>query len=103
MPNLLKYAFDINPLDSDGNGGPAMSFYMEGGHTYMALTYRRNIAAADLTYDVQVSTTLSPGSWTTTPVPDEILGQDPSTGDLFIRRSIDITGMPEEFMRLNVW
>jgi hypothetical protein len=103
MPNLLKYAFDIDPLTSGGNGGPALSFFSEGGRNYMALIYRRNIAATDLIYDVQVSTTLSPGSWVTTASPEEVLGQDPSSGDLYIRRSIDITGMPGEFMRLNIW
>jgi hypothetical protein len=103
MPNLLKYAFDINPLVSNGSGGPALTFYSQSGRNYMALTYRRNIEATDLIYDVQVNSSLSPASWTTVVAPEEILGQDPSTGDLYIQRSIDITGMPEEFMRLNIW
>jgi hypothetical protein len=103
MANRLKYAFDINPQTSAGSGAPVLSFYTEAGRNYMALTYRRNSAVTDLIYDVQVSTTLTPGSWVTTTTPEEVLGQDPSTGDLFIRRSIDITGLPEEFMRLNIW
>jgi len=103
MANRLKYAFDINPQTSAGNGAPVLSFYTGSGRNYMALTYRRNSAVTDLIYDVQVSNTLTPGSWVTTATPEEVLGQDPSTGDLFIRRSIDITGMPEEFMRLNIW
>ena len=103
MPNLLKYAFDINPLSSGTNNGPNLSFYSSGGRNYMALTYRQNILATDLTYDVQTSTSLSPSSWTTVTVPQSIIGQDQTTGDLYIQRSIDITGMPEEFMRLNVW
>jgi sugar lactone lactonase YvrE len=103
MPNLLKYAFDINPLSSGTNGWPSLSFYNTAGRNYMALTYRRNIAATDLIYDVQVSTSLSPSSWTTTTVPEDIIGQDQSSGDLYIRRSIDITGLSSEFMRLNVW
>jgi hypothetical protein len=50
-----------------------------------------------------VSSTLSLGSWTTTVSPEEIIGEDSSTGDLYIRRIVDITGVPQEFMRLNVW
>jgi len=103
MANLLKYAFDINPLQSDGTGGPVLSFYTEGGRNYMALTYRRNSMVTDLIYDVQVTPAISLANWATVSVPEEVMGQDASTGDLFIRRSIDITGMPEEFMRLNVW
>jgi sugar lactone lactonase YvrE len=103
MPNLLKYAFDINPLSSGTSGRPALSFYSSSGRNYMALTYRRNILATDLIYDVQVNSTLNPASWTTVTVPEQIIGQDQTTGDLYIQRSIDITGMPEEFMRLNVW
>jgi hypothetical protein len=103
IANLLKYAFDINPQDSNGTGLPTQTFYSQGGQEYMALVYRRNIEATDLIYDVQVSTSLSPSSWVTTSAPEVILGQDPATGDLFVQRSIDITGMPVEFMRLNVW
>jgi hypothetical protein len=104
LPNLLKYAFDINPLTSAGSSGqPALTFFSENGHDYMALLYRRNSAVTDLIYDVQVSATLTPASWTTVDSPEEVLGQDPATGDLFIRRSIDITGMPAEFMRLNIY
>jgi sugar lactone lactonase YvrE len=104
LPNLLKYAFDINPLTSAGSSGqPALTFFSENGHDYMALVYRRNSAVTDLIYDLQVSTTLTPASWTTVDSPEEVLGQDPATGDLFIRRSVDITGMPVEFMRLNIW
>jgi hypothetical protein len=103
MANLLKYAFDIDPMTPGGSGGPAVSFFNESGHNYMALTYRRNSAATDLSYDVQVSTTLTLGSWVSVDSPEEIMGQNPATGDLFIRRRVDVTGMPVEFMRLNVW
>jgi hypothetical protein len=103
MPNLLKYAFDISPLASGTNEGPTLSYYSGNGRNYMSLTYRRNILATDLTYDVQTNTTLSPSTWTTVTVPETIIGQDQSNGDLYIQRTLDITGMPEEFMRLNVW
>ena len=68
----------------------------------MALVYHRNSAVTDLTYDVQVSSNLAPGSWSTINSPEQVLGQDPASGDLIIQRAVDITNTPEEFMRINI-
>jgi len=54
IPNLLKYAFNLNPMTGCASGLPAAS--VEGGN--MTLVYLQNDAAADLTYTVEQTTDL---------------------------------------------
>jgi subtilase family serine protease len=55
IPNLLKYALNLNPL-ADGAGGlPVGSLIAIGGTDYLTLTYRQVILATDITYIPEVS------------------------------------------------
>lgn len=62
LPNLLEYALNFDPLSADPSANhPSASTV--GGH--LAFTFTRDPARNTLTYEVQASPDLSPGSWTT--------------------------------------
>jgi len=55
IPNLMKYALDLDPMANGSGGLPAGSMMAIGGSNYIVLTYTQLIAATDLTYIPQVS------------------------------------------------
>jgi len=66
MPNGLEYAFDLSPLVADEPGLPAFqlqSHSVNGTNgTYLTVQFKRQLGAANLTYDLQGSPDLL--SWT---------------------------------------
>ena len=75
VSNLLKYAFNLNPLVPNRSGLPVVGTIMSGGSQYLTTTYTTRPLAGDLTYSVQASTDLvnwtaitTPAAATTTPV-----------------------------------
>jgi hypothetical protein len=62
VSNLLKYAFNLNPLLPARNGLPVTATTTSGGSQYLTITYTTQPQANDLTYSVQVSTNLV--TWT---------------------------------------
>lgn len=61
IPNLLKYALNLNPYLSGINGLPSNTLITTGSGNYLTITYTQVPAATDITYTVQVSTDLH--SW----------------------------------------
>ncbi len=55
IPNLLKYAFNLNPLANCVNAMPVESVMTAGGTNYLTLTYTQDIFASDVTYMPEVS------------------------------------------------
>jgi hypothetical protein len=55
IPNLLKYALNLNPMVSGVSGLPQGSMMSSGGNNYLALSYTQVISATDLTYIPEVS------------------------------------------------
>lgn len=60
VPNLMEYALNLNPMVVDVNHLPQSA--PEENATFV-FTYRRNVAATELTYQVQATETLSSGNW----------------------------------------
>jgi len=56
IPNLLKYALNLNPWVVGDSGLPVMSIVATGSGNYLTLTYPEVLSATDITYTVQVST-----------------------------------------------
>jgi hypothetical protein len=54
IPNLLKYAFNLNPMCSGVSALPTSSIIASGGNTYLTLTYTQVISAGDITYTPEV-------------------------------------------------
>jgi hypothetical protein len=92
--NLLKYAFNVNPLTP--NTGELPTIKMSGGN--LLLTFLQNDAATDLMYTVQQSTDLvtwTPSNATLTTLSD--IG-----GTSTIQASLPTHGVPMLMLRLSV-
>lgn len=63
IPNLLEYAFALDPLVASINGLPAGSLTENRGTNFLTLRFQRPVAATDLTYTVLVGDNLS--AWNT--------------------------------------
>jgi hypothetical protein len=59
IPNLLKYAFNLNPTESEVQGLPVASMMAPGdGKSYLTISYTQLQSATDILYTVQVSSDL---------------------------------------------
>ena len=97
ITNLMKYALGLDPM-ACGNGGlPSAS--PQGG--YLTLTYRKNKQAADVTYTVQATDSLTSGAWLPATM---VLGQsDEGTyWNITVRDTVPLGQHPHRFMRLQV-
>jgi surface-anchored protein len=63
VPNLLEYAFGLNPSVPDRGGTPRASVVMFNGQAHGAVTYRRNKTAADLVYQVRSASSINAAVW----------------------------------------
>jgi hypothetical protein len=55
IPNLLKYALNLNPMINGQSGLPVGSMMTISGSDYLTLTYNQVILATDITYIPEVS------------------------------------------------
>jgi len=62
IPNLLEYAFALDPLAASDAGLPTGHLTEIGGTNYLTLTFQRPAGAVDLTYTVLVASNLH--AWT---------------------------------------
>jgi hyaluronate lyase len=91
--NLLKRAFNLNPLVVQTNGLPHGT--LNGGS--FTMTYRKSLAATDLVFQVQCSGNLV--NWTTNGITDTVVSSD---GFTEIHTATKPVTSSEQFMRLNV-
>jgi hypothetical protein len=105
IPNLMKYALDLDPW-ADGVGGlPVESIATTGSGNYLTLTYTQVIPAIDLTYTVQVSTDLqqwySGAGYTDPPVAAD--NSNGVTQTVTVQATAPInSNAPAQFIRLQV-
>jgi hypothetical protein len=105
IPNLMKYALNLNPFANGVAGLPVESIVTTGSGNYLALTYTQVISAVDVTYTVQVSDDLQ--NWNTGPgyttAPSATNNADGVTQTVTVQ---DVTpvgnGNPPQFIRLQV-
>jgi uncharacterized delta-60 repeat protein len=106
LPNVLEYAFGLNPL-VHGSAGPdglsTMAIQNIGGQNYLTITFRERAPAGDVTYTPQTSAAAA-GPWTANAVQ---VGSPVSNGDgtqtVTYRDSTPISaGSPLHFMRVDV-
>ena len=65
VPNLLEYAFARLPwLHEPPDGLPRLSVVEDGGVSFAELEFVRDERLADVTYEVQFSTSPAAGGWT---------------------------------------
>jgi hypothetical protein len=91
LPNLLEYALELDPVATS-----VTNFQLQASGSTLSLTYRR--ARAGLTYVVETSATLAPGSWTTVDV-----AQGSGAVGANVTASVPLTPeQPRRFLRLRV-
>jgi hypothetical protein len=106
IPNLLKYAWNIDPLrgvqPGDPNGRPPHAEMTEvGGSPAFRFSWRRNRQATGLDLFPEYSQTLAPGSWANLPAANIFqTGQDPVTGDTLHEARVDPGSAGKLFLRL---
>lgn len=99
LGNLLEYAFNLNPNVGDSTGATT---FRHNGST-LEFTYRRNLDARDLSYNLEGTTNLAdPSSWATvTPVNQTTISDDGSTRIIMSTVAIP-AGEPRYFLRMRV-
>jgi hypothetical protein len=95
MENLLKYAFGLAPLSPD-SGGKFPAGGVSGSN--VTITYFRNTAATDLTWQVQQSPDLV--NWTPASVSEAILTTNGNVQT--VRDSVATNGATQLFLRLSI-
>jgi hypothetical protein len=107
IPNLLEYAFASDPLCNSSKCEPKLRMVQDvdeltgSNETYLALCFKKNIAASDLTYTLQASSDLT--NWTAIQgvVMDSIDNLD-GTANIVLRDIVAVGDVPQRFLRLNV-
>lgn len=94
VSNLLEYAMHLDPLTPDVAALPGI----ERSGTTVSLVYRKNDAAADLTYSVEQSTDLV--TWTAAQTQDQVLSD--TNGTKTVRATLSGVSATGLFLRLRV-
>ena len=105
IPNLMKYALNLNPWANGTGGLPAGAIATTGSGNYLDLTYTQSLAATDLTFLVQVSTDLK--TWNSgagyTTAPSAVLNPGGLTENVTVQAIAPANGnTPKQFIRLQV-
>jgi len=105
IPNLMKYALNLNPWTDGVSGLPVESIVTTGNGNFPTLTYTQVLAATDVTYTVQVSTDLLnwfSGATYTTPL-SATLNPGGLTESVTVQSLVPVDGnTPKQFIRLQV-
>lgn len=109
IPNLLEYAFNLNPRAPD-TGGLPFSVKMANpadGEDYLEFTYRRRIGAVGITYTIETSadcTTWSPATSQYQTAAGPLATGDGASETITVRLlpKISSPGIPVKFVRLRV-
>jgi hypothetical protein len=94
--NLLEYAFELNPLLPAVDGLPKQSFVTVGGVEYLAITFRRNRQASDITFVPEAASDLT--TWET----GMVLVGDPDAEGVTYRDLLPARPLKQRFVRVRV-
>jgi subtilase family serine protease len=104
IPNLMKYALDINPWTDGVSGLPIESIATTGSGDYLTLTYVQVLSATDITYTVQVSTDME--NWNSGPgytiLPGAASNSNGVTQSVTVQAAASMQSAPVQFIRLQV-
>ena len=79
IPNLMEYAFGLNPKVPNLSGLPSASIQNLGGTNFLTITYKQVLYNTDISYTVQVSSDLV--TWDSGPGFTTPIGQPIDNGD----------------------
>jgi len=101
IPNLLEYAFGLDPKAPDTANLPSVAVQNVGGTNYLTVTFRRVPSASDLSYTPQSGGAV--GTWNGAPVLVGTPVNNPDgTQTVTYRDSVSSTGVSRRFMRVQV-
>ncbi len=109
VPNLLKYAFNLDPLSTDITGLPVTSIETDSlDHArYLTLRYRRLLAPGPLQYLIEVTPDLL--DWTSTPADFDELAPTVPNGDgltetvsIRVKPALGTPGAPIRCVRVRI-
>jgi hypothetical protein len=98
IPNLLAYAFGLNPLGQNASAMPVGN--QQDG--YLTLTYRQNRWAGDITYAVEGADTLSSGSWSASGLTEVGRLDKGDYWQVSVSDGAPVASGPSRFLRLKV-
>ncbi len=99
VSNLMKYALGLDPQTPATTGLPVTGKTSISGKTYQTITFTKQRALTDVTYDIQVSTNMT--TWQSGPS-FTVRMDNGSTDTAIYRDVIAIEDAPRRFLRLNV-
>ena len=104
IPNLLKYALNLNPKAPGASGLPVAGLISTGSGNFMTLTYTQAIAASDITYVPEVSSDLQ--TWNSGVgyvAPFSVTNNgDGVTETVIVEDLLQLSGTGRHFMRLMI-
>ncbi|MGJ8696903.1 MAG: lamin tail domain-containing protein [Verrucomicrobiaceae bacterium] len=101
LNTLLEYALGLDPLTKDATLGYQSAFANADGNDYLSMTLRRQKNAIDLSYEIQVSSTLSGWDATTFQIGSASDNGD-GTETITIRDFVAHLAGDQRFIRLHV-
>ena len=103
IPNLIKYALQLDPLANATAGLPTTNTATQNGNHYQTLTYKRLQNVSDITYQVEVSNDLLHwDSGTTYTTETSVVPNSDGTETVTAQDKISIGTVPTRFIRLKI-
>lgn len=105
IPNLLRYAFDMDPLQPDRADLPTLAREVDGegaqAQEYLVISFRRRKQTSDLSYALEAAD--KPGHWTSLSSPAEITDDgNGETETVTFRDSEPTDNRQSRFLRVRV-
>jgi len=100
IPNLMKYAFGMDPTIASRDGLPVASFAAEGDVDFLMLTIQKNPTAHGAVLIPEVSTNLASDNWHSGEDHFEVLHEDAES--LTVRSRAPVSESPAQFLRVRV-
>ncbi|MGA2137775.1 MAG: hypothetical protein ABSH14_02835 [Verrucomicrobiia bacterium] len=104
IPNLMKYALDLNPFVCGVGGLPVATIQSVSGSNYLAISYTRVLFDTDISYTVQVSNDLA--TWNSGPSFTAQLGPPLDNGDgtqtITVQDLVPVDSATKRFIRLQI-
>ena len=101
IPNLLEYAFNLNPKAADRSGLPVLGTTTVSGSQYLTLSYTQQTLTGDLTYAIQSSPDMAVWS-AVTPVPVSAVDNGNGTQTVVVRDPVALDSSTHRFLRVQV-
>lgn len=104
VPNLMEYAFGLNPKIANSSGRPVASVQHLGGTNYLTVAYNQVLYNTDISYTVQVSSDLitwNSGPGFTAPVGPPVDNGD-GTETWIVQDTIPSNSVTARFIRLKI-